>query len=259
MNDFPEAVRKAVGVHVQAPCSRPFTGIPLLQLVKHGNIEGYGLCRRRHVLTNIGHRRDTLVNYVTLQGQQGTLINFVGNESHREEHDLEAYVAQPDYEEFNLNPLNAKQCDALKTGFNALISLGDDHLAKVGFKAISDRNWTLSFGNGRITKKSVSLTKLEDFLENNSVPWKSVMSEFKSVVTAIYYITGGLRYTGDSESVTTKAEKLDPTMNPVKIMDAEGWEYIVNDFGQVTLSETNPHDWIIAIDYQELEAGMREE
>lgn len=73
------------------------------------------------------------------------------------------------------------------------------------------------------------------------------------VVTDIYYVTGGLKYTGDSESVTINAEKLDPTMTPVNIEDCAGWEYMVNDVGQVILSEINPRDWIIAIEYQELE------
>jgi hypothetical protein len=50
----------------------------------------------------------------------------------------------------------------------------------------------------------MSLTKLQDSLDKNSIPWNSLMSEFKTVVTAINYVTGGLKYTGDSESVTTE-------------------------------------------------------
>jgi hypothetical protein len=248
MDGFPEAVRKAVGEG--APCGRPFTSISLLQLIHSGNIERYGLCRRKDVLINIGDPEDTLVNYIKILGRHDALINFVGDE-----HDLEALVAKPDYEEFNVNPLNVKQCDAVKAAFCASIFLKDGDLAKVGFKATSDRNWTLAFGNGRITKKSVSEAKLEDFLKKNSIPWNSLMNEFKAVVTAIYYVTGGLKYTGDSESVTTDGMTLDPIMKPVKIMDEEGWEYTVNDFGQVTLSEVNPQDWIIAIEYRELKVS----
>jgi hypothetical protein len=254
MDNFPEAVRKAVGAGV--PCGRPFTDIELLQLIDHGNIERFGLFRRKHVLVNIGDRVDSLVNYVKLLGPKGTLIDNVDDEHHREDRYLEELVAKPEYAEFNVNPLNVKQCAALKTAFNASISLKNGDLAKVGFKATSDRNWTLSLVNGRITKKFVSVTKLEDFLVKNSIPWWSVMSEFKSVVTAIYYVTGGLKYIGDSESVTTAAMKLDPTKQPVKIMDADGWEYTVNDVGLVALSEINPREWIIAIEYEDLEVCM---
>ena len=121
-------------------------------------MERYGLCGCKPVLTNIANELDTLVNYVKLQGQKVTLTNYIGDKRRREDNELELeeLVAKPDYEEFNVNPLNVKQCDAMKAGFYVSLSLKDGDLANVGFKATSERYWTLSIGKGRITKKFVS-------------------------------------------------------------------------------------------------------
>jgi hypothetical protein len=245
MDNFPEAVRKAVGVRVQLPCARPFTSVQLLQLIEHDHIERYGLFRRKHVLTNIGNNRDNLVNYVEKFGSDSRDELDVGL---REE--LKELVANPECKRFNVNPMNVKQWAAVKAGFNAPIALPDRDLANVGFKAISDQDWSLSFGNVLIEKRSVPVSELERFLAKNNIEWNNVMTYFKGVVTAIYYVTGGLKYTGDSRRVLTSGALLEPTQAPVNINT--GWQYDVVTTGQVILSEINPRDYIIAIEYREL-------
>lgn len=277
MDSFPTAVLKTIGEGV--PCARPYRyiDIQLLQLIQHGHVDGYGLFRHKPVLMDPGDGGDTLIYFVKQHGQQGTLINGDGIQGTliddvddfdkigehnieaivvtkpERQRDLEKLVLYPEEAKFDIKQMNKKQRAAIKAGFHTSISLQDGDLAKVGFKPTRDRTWSLSFGDDRITKKSVSPTKLESILTKHKIPWRKVLRNFIGVVTDIYYVTGGLKYTGDSESVTINAEKLDPTEKPVEIKDTEGWKYTVNNVGQVVLSEINPCDWIIAIDYQELE------
>jgi hypothetical protein len=233
------------------PCSIPYRGITLLQLIEHSSIEGSGFFRRKHVLANPGTRRDTLITYVE---------RF--DSDHREELDfgvqveLERIVSHAmTNDSFELFPMNVTVLDVMKVGINASIALDGD-LANAGFKATSDNSWSLSFGNGVIEKKSVAMCDLTSVLSEKCIEWKSVMTYFKGVVTAIYYVTGGLTYTGASEFVTTGGVQLTTTRAPVEI--TAGWQYIVCTTGQVALSEINPRDRIIAIEYRELKPGVRD-
>lgn len=125
-------------------------------------------------------------------------------------------------------------------------------LASVGLKATSDTSCILSFNDGRITRKSVSEMELIDFLEEHKVQRLRTVNITTGVVTAIYSVTGGLTYKGDSRLVTTGGVQLDPTpTGPVMIM--AGCEYSVTNSGQVVLSETCPVERMIAIEFLEYE------
>lgn len=248
--DFPNAVRKSLRTGGAVPCNLPYTGIQLLQLIQHHHIDAYGLFRQMHLLTNPGGT-DTLITYV-----RGNFNASFFSWSVTPQRYLERLVAHANRNvKFKLRAMNVKQSTAMKAGFNASISLDGD-LAKAGFKATSDNNWSLSFGNGRITKKSVGLLDLHKFLEEYSIPWCDGMDYFKGVVTAIYSVTGGLTYTGDFESVTTGAANLRPTNVPARIN--AGWRCRVTETRQVQLSEIDPHDWIIAIEFIKLESDVTE-
>ena len=272
MDNFPDAIRKAIGEGV--PCARPYTSIPVLQLIQHSHIEQHGRFRRKPVLTNPGNGSDTLINYIAefdeVEKSDSDLcedVVLVFREElevvFREKLDvglrkelaveLESLVNGSEPKKKVMNQLNMKEWAALKAGFNASISLGDRDLAIVGLKSTSDQNWSFSFVKDQIKKRSAPVSKLEQFLERNNIKWRNVMNNFKGVVTAIYYVSGGLEYIGDSESVTKNARKMDPNKVPVEIKDTDGWEYTVSDLGQVILSESNPRDWIIAIEYEEFE------
>jgi hypothetical protein len=237
--NFPKAIQKAIGTGV--PCARPFPGgsIKLLQRIDHAHVKRVGLFRHNHVLINPGNSADTLITCV---------------DDNYQKVELETLVATADVN--GLKPVNVKDLTSLKAGFDASIPLDD--LAKVGLKATTDANWSLSLGNGRITKKSVNAPRLRKFLKSNHVPWGCDFKNKKAVVTAIYFVTGGLKFSGDSKLVTTGGLLLDAMPN-VPVNCTVGWQFKVNNAGQVILSEINPLDWIIAIECNKVEPDDEEE
>lgn len=230
---FRKAVQKAIDTGV--PCARPYPdgSIRLLQRVDHAHLKRVGFFSHKHVLINPGN-------------SARTLITCVDDNDQKEE--LETLVATADVN--GLKPVNVKDLTSLKAGFDASIPLDD--LANVGLKATSDANWSLSLGNGRITKKSVNARRLSKFLKSNHVPRDNDFKNKDAVVTAIYFVSGGLKFTGDSTLVTTGGLLLDAMPN-VPLNSTAGWQFKVNNAGQVIVSEINPVDWIIAIDYYNVE------
>ena len=136
------------------------------------------------------------------------------------------------------------------------LPLQEADLARVGLKATSDKSWSLYFNDGRITKKSVSEVELRTFLDRNDIQKLRFMNSKTGVVIVMYSVTGGLTYVGDSRLVTTGGKALDPTpTGPVEIM--AGWQYTVTNSGQVVLSETNPVEWMIGIEFLEFGATQK--
>jgi hypothetical protein len=244
--DFPNAVRKSLGLGFAVPCSAPFTGVQLLQLIEHGNVDGYGLLRRKHVFTNPGDDLATFIDYVlTCDLADGDKTDFgLGVELEKLVSHANACATRKSM------PMNVSQWAVLKTGFHASISLEDEVLADIGFKAKSDLNWTLSFGEDNITRKSISRYHFIQLVLKNRIPWSNVMNHYKGVVTAIFCVTGGLRYTGRAKRVLMSGVHKDPTQAPIRI--TAGWQYVVTNTQEVVLSEINPDDWIIAIEYKKL-------
>jgi hypothetical protein len=233
MDEFPEAVREALGAvgPVPVPCAQPYGSIKLLQLIPHSHIYVSGLVRRKYVLANPGNSGDSLIRVFKDGDQREELITLV----REAEHVIFKSIAR----------------NSMLPGFHSFFPLQVVDLAGVGLKTISDKNWNISFGNGQIEKKAVSMIGLTRFLEMNHMARSKVMRIFGGVVTAIYYITGGVRYTGDAALVTTNGVQLDPTpTGPVNI--AAGWQYKVTDAGQVQLFEVDPTEWIVAIEYLRL-------
>ena len=237
--NFPKAVQKAIGAGV--PCARPYPGgsIELLQRIDHAHVKRVGFFSHTHVLINPGNSAETLITCVDDKDQKV---------------ELETLVANADVN--GLKPVNVKDLTSLKAGFDASIPLDD--LAKVGLKATTDANWSLSLGNGRITKKSVSAPRLRKFLKSNHVLRDDNFKNKQAVVTAIYFVTGGLKFTGDSKLVTTGGLHLDVMPN-VPVNSTAGWQFKVDTAGQVILSEINPVDWIIAIEYNTVDPDKGDE
>ncbi|KAI2499576.1 hypothetical protein MHU86_14937 [Fragilaria crotonensis] len=236
-DSFPNAVRGATQAGV--PCVRPFTDIQLLQFIEHGHVDWYGFYHQTHVLNNPGNRNDTLITYVDGDDQKEELQELVS--------DAGVHILQA---------LNVTQAAASKAGLYASSPLEATTLSSIGLKVTSDVSWSLTFGNGRIQKKSVSIMGLSKFLNKYGITWCPDTINFKAMVTAIYSVTGGLTYTGDAKLVTSGGGQLRPTpTGPVNVN--AGWEYTLTNSGKVVLSEINPHEWIIAIEYRKLEQGRR--
>ena len=234
-NAFPNAVRRLVKSCV--PCLRPCTGIKLLELIDHRRVGRYGPLRKR-VLD-------------TVQGNDETLITYV-DDNHREP--LENLVKTPS-EQYILAS-DVTQSVGFTSAFHAEFPLQEADLARVGLKATSDKSWSLYFNDGRITKKSVSEVELRTFLDRNDIQKLRFMNSKTGVVIVMYSVTGGLTYVGDSRLVTTGGKALDPTpTGPVEIM--AGWQYTVTNSGQVVLSETNPVEWMIGIEFLEFGATQK--
>lgn len=227
MGDFPKAVQKAIGTGV--PCARPYTGIELLKLINDDHVKNKVF--KKHVLRNPGNSAETLIAYVDDDGQKQALTNLVATAGVN-----------------HVQPLDVKHWTSLMAGVQASISLEAQDLANVGLKATSDAGWSLSFRNGRITKKSVNMIHLRRFLKANRVSWGDELKYTKAVVTAVYAVTGGLIFTGRTELVTTGGVRVPPPPN-VPITITAGWQYTVINTGTIVLSEINPEEWIIAIEY----------
>jgi hypothetical protein len=172
MDSFSDAVREALGGVLPVPCAQPNAGIKLLKLIPRSHIRVSGLFRRKRVFGNPGHSYDSFINYVVDNNQ-------------REE--LESLVTEAESFSRKMIPRNS-----MTVGFNAFMPLQDKDLGGVGLKPLSDSNWKINFGNGQIEKKSVSMIRLTDLLERNRIAWRHCMSHFEGVVTAIFYVTGGL-------------------------------------------------------------------
>ncbi|KAI2499575.1 hypothetical protein MHU86_14936 [Fragilaria crotonensis] len=233
-DDFSNVAGRAVKSAV--PCSRPRTSIELLQVIEHRDVEERGLFKRKAVLKN--------------PGSHGTLISYV-NDIQKDE--LECIVNNAGVQYIQASDVT--QSAAITSRLYASCPLTNDDLANVGLEMNSDDRWRPSFGKGGIKKKSVSMIGLTKFLNKYGVTWRRDSIDVKAVVTAIYSVSAELTLTGDAKLATIGGEHLVPaTTGPL----GEGWKYTVMDAGKVVLSETNPREWIIAIEYRQLEDVKRE-
>ncbi len=67
------------------------------------------------------------------------------------------------------------------------------------------------------------------------------------VVTAIYYISGGLTFSNAGVDLQVTNDDL-----------AEGWHYTVTDTGTVIVKENNPAEWIVAIEYRDVATDKKD-
>jgi hypothetical protein len=229
--NFANSVRSALGMGV--PCDRPYGGsdIQLLQLISTdelvNQVEWHGFCRRKHVAVYKPHHgRSTLQECLTDESQRQELEKLISN----------AGV-------MHFMPFNVVH--SMSASFSCT--------APFSWNVTRDESWSLSFGKGCIMKTLVSSIGLERFLDKHRGERSSDSMNSKSVVTAIYSVTEGLTYTGDGKRVeiTTAGLLAKPTPN-----DGKGWECNVTRAGKVILSETNPREYIIAIEYKNLDFGQ---
>ena len=231
-NSFSNAVLR-LGMSGVIPCRRPCTGIKLLEIIDRRRVGCNGLFRRKHVLNNVQANAETLITYV---------------EDHQREQ-LESLVKTP-IEKYLLTQKIMKST-GFTSAFHLVFLLQDVDLASVGLKATSDKSWSLSFNHGQISKKSVAHMALIDILDQHDTQRLRSVKRNTRLVSAIYSVLGGLTYTGDFRLVTTGGMQLGPTQTgPVMIM--AGCQYKVTNSGQVVLCETDPVEWIIAIEFLEL-------
>ena len=85
---------------------------------------------------------------------------------------------------------------------------------------------------------------LTRILEKADIMLGDHFTNIKGVVTAIYSVTGALIFSGDVEHVTTGEA---PNVSDDVLT---GWNYTATDDGNVNLSEIDPKEWIIAIEYE---------
>lgn len=236
---FPRAVRNAIGTGV--PCLRPYSGIKLLQIINHCDVEWHGMIRRRHVLINPGKCAATLITRMPDANLKQELQGFVDD----------AYNA----DELRICTMDARLVSSLKAGVYGDITMNDTDLVNVGLKMIHDKGWKLSFGDGIVRTRSVLPDDLNPFLKRADVKFK--LESIKAVVTTIYYFKGGLTFTGDSKDVINAGATLEATPHaPVNI--TVGWHYKVTTTGSVVVAEDNPTEWVVAIEYQQVKMGKTE-
>lgn len=134
------------------------------------------------------------------------------------------------------------QVSFLQAGLLDSIPLVDCDLASVGLKDLRDKGWLVSFGNGIVTTRSVSPYQVSQLLERPDAIWD--LPPMEGVVTAVK---------GNAKTVTRVGAKLEATPNvPVDI--AAGWHYTVSTSGDVFVAETNPVEWVIAIQYMKVKS-----
>jgi hypothetical protein len=237
--EFANAVSAVIGANELVPCYRPLTGINLLQLLGRDHVQGIGLFNRGgHILANSGHPPYTLIYFVQEVSEQ--------EQQARTLQDIVHDVAVEEIMTFSMER-SALTRSGLSISFNQL----DEDLARVGLKATSDVSWNLTFGDGPITKASVSPDRLRRFLEEHAVHRHPGMNDIKGVVTAIYYVAEGLTYTGRSERVAFSGLQLDPA--PARFDITAGWSRKVTESRDVIVSQTNSHPWIIAIEFMDFD------
>lgn len=275
---YAEAVRDALGVTDSegtfVPCLRPFTGIELLQLIKKGQVKRYGFFRVNQVLRSPGDDADTLITRTLLRDANlnGELSTIVDSTSDGLSKLVDRAFAHPIAWLEKEQMASLKAALAFDTGSGTSDSTllpnnvspkktwkvqrypSDVSLARVGLKEISDESWILS--SSRIVRKTVECYELRAILSDSNPNWG--LSPNEGVVSAIYAISGGLIFTGHAEAVTKAGRTLEATPD-VSVEITTGWHYTKTKTGEVVLTEVDPVDWIIAIEYVKLEEVMRHE
>ena len=130
---------------------------------------------------------------------------------------------------------------SLSEFFDELTSLvQSDFLEKSGWKVVFEKK--------TIRRRIVSRHDLRKFYRSPDLHLD--LERHMGVVTAIYYISGGLTFEGDANAIA-KAGLDSPTTTAPFDVDAiaDGWNYSVTDTGTVVVKESNPSEWIVAVEY----------
>lgn len=247
------------------PCALPYADITLLQVVRKGHVQTnffYPIYRGtpHRVLVNPGNPADTLQAF------------FAKNENVLEElNNLAVGGTQ-------IKPLGVKwhvKCDATLTtdllgpNWQAPRLLGD------GIELDFDQSWGLSI-IGNVKKRVVAETALERIVNQAQVNW--FPEQVVGVVTAIYFITGGLSYTGKVKAIARGGAELETQRRNANVAEDQAeleadpsekkadnaattvaqvaptpkWKVSVAGTSNVVLTEIDPVDWIVAIEYLRL-------
>lgn len=284
MVSFAKAIRTALISGV--PCSRPYSNITLLQLIRKGHVHtnhGFWIFDDTHVSVNPGNPADTLQKC------------FAKNKWVLEE------LEHVDEGETDIMPLDMT-CNASLTAGLLRSNWLRARLLNDGYEVDINQTWDLSIV-GNVKKRAVAVTQLESIVNQVRVDW--FPDKVIGVVTAVYVVTGGLSYKGKvraiikggAESVTqtsnastkNKAESVAQTCNAgaverkaqvaqtcatneakrqakvltdstnadttdTSVAPTPGWKFSVIGNSEIVLTERDPVDWIVAIEYLELQA-----
>lgn len=99
---------------------------------------------------------------------------------------------------------------------------------------------------------------MRKFLVEDDVRWNHLATCYKAFVTAIYFVSGGLTYTGNDVSDTSGGVQLNPNA-AADVPDNAGWKQKTTTTQEIIQSVADQHDWIIAIEYEKIEIERREE
>jgi hypothetical protein len=236
--EFANAVRAGIGARKLVPCFKPCTNIKLLQLLSRVHVQRTGLFNRGgHILANSGNSDDDLIYFVREMLRQ--------EQQARELQEIVRGAAVS-----LVMPFSVERSVVTRLGLGISFNQLDEDLARVGLRATSDVSWNLTFGDGPITKETVSLMQLHNFLHRyGAVPEHPVMQNYMGLVTAVYYVTGGLTYTGKIANVTTLGGQFDPAAAGFNM--TAGWSGKVIGATEVVVSQTNSEQWIVAIEFMD--------
>lgn len=223
---FHDAVRSAIDCGV--PCARPYSGIKLLQLIRKGDVHVNNYFTGTRVIGNPGCNSDTLITRTDDVNTKTELERIVNNAT-----------------SMNIASLDEEKAASLKASFCESISLGG---VKASLTMIKEESWRITFGNGVVTKKCVPEFDLEKLLSNSNI--NIGIEHIKGVITAIYCITGGLIFTGEAKAATDGGAQF------AEIPNVQGWSCAFTKSGGIKLTEENPIEWVIAIEYCPLEYGQ---
>lgn len=120
------------------------------------------------------------------------------------------------------------------------------------FMSKCNMSWSVSIGSDVIRRRAVSHHKLRKFLRSPDLDLD--LKRHMGVVTAIYFVSGGLTFKGIAKGVR------DPEVNSLVTNDdiAEGWHCTVTETGTVVVKENNPMEWIVAVEYRDLAIGKKD-
>lgn len=270
-HSFRYHIFNALGAGV--PCRRPFDSIKLLQLIgRHQVDQVKELADEDDILYRLHDNGDCLID----QGNENddALMSFMDDSNLKKE--LEDVVKDADEEhvvnlseevkasvEAGFPNVFLKDFDVLeqRTKFSPAsiiemkeggmevteLTIGDEEGKSDSRKKV-DMSWRVTIAKGRIRMRSVSHQSLKKFLRSPDLNLDS--KRHMGLVTAIYFISGGLIFEGDANEHSNTGVDRQGTMVPFDFDDiAEGWHYSVADTGTVVVKENNPAEWIVAVEY----------
>jgi hypothetical protein len=130
------------------------------------------------------------------------------------------------------------------------LAIGDEGGKSDSTKKV-DMSWRATFGEGMIRMRALSHLSLGKVLRSPGLNLD--LERHMGIVTAIYFISGGLTFEGKAKAVSDDGVELQATTVPFDFDDiAEGWHYSVTDTGTVVVKENDPAEWIVAVEYRDL-------